>query len=231
MASGKPLQRDYSFQRDYPEGPAVRGYWHEPAGAWEHVLVLTHGAGSDCQAQLLVSIAEEFARAGFAALRCDLPYRQKRPKGSPFPAGAAEDREGLRRAVLTAREKAKGSVYLGGQSYGGRQATMLAAEQPGLADALLLTSYPLHPPGQATKLRTEHFPKLLTAALFAHGSKDPFGSLEEMRQALAAIPARTALLEFEGGVHGLMQKRDGDKAFQAMAVRVREAFENFTAGK
>ena len=53
----------------------------------------------------------------------------------------------------------------------------------------------------------------------------------EMRRALAGIPVRTALLEFEGGVHGLVQKRDGDKAFQAMAVRVREAFENFTAGK
>ena len=225
MASGK------LFQRDYPEGPAVRGYWHEPAGAWKHALVFTHGAGSDCQAQLLVSIAEEFARAGIAALRCDLPYRQKRPKGSPFPAGAAEDREGLRRAVLAVREDAKGCVYLGGQSYGGRQATMLAAEEPGLADALLLTSYPLHPPGQPAKLRTEHFGKLQTPALFAHGSKDPFGSLEEMRKSLAGIPARTALLEFEGGVHGLVQKRDGGKAFQAMAVRVREAFEAFIAKK
>jgi hypothetical protein len=137
----------------------------------------------------------------------------------------------LRRAVLAVREEAKGRVYLGGQSYGGRQATMLAAEDPGLADALLLTSYPLHPPGQPAKLRTEHFGKLQTPALFAHGSKDPFGSLEEMRQALVGIPARTALLEFEGGVHGLVQKRDGGKAFQAMAVRVRQAFETFAAGK
>jgi predicted alpha/beta-hydrolase family hydrolase len=205
----------------------VRGYWHEPAKDWKHALVFTHGAGSDCQAPLLVSIAEEFARGGIAVLRCELPYRQKRPKGSPFPAGAAEDREGLRRAVLAVREKAKGRVYLGGQSYGGRQATMLAAEQPGLVDALMLTSYPLHPPGQPAKLRTEHFAKLQTPALFAHGSKDPFGSLEEMRQALDTVSARTTLLEFEGGVHGLVQKRDGDKAFQAMAARIRQAWEEF----
>ena len=190
--------------------------------------MFTHGAGSNCEAPLLVVIAEEFAAAGIAVLRCDLPYRQKRPKGSPFPAGAAEDREGLRRAVSALREIAGGRVYLGGQSYGGRQATMLAAESHGLVDALLLTSYPLHPPGQPERLRTAHLPDLRTPALFAHGSKDPFGTLDEMRNALAQIPSPAMLLEFEGGVHGLVQKRDGAAAFKAIAARIRKAFEEFT---
>ncbi|HEY7616407.1 MAG TPA: alpha/beta fold hydrolase [Terriglobales bacterium] len=217
------------FERDFPAGPAVRGFWHEPSKGWKNALVFTHGAGSNCEAPLCVVIAEEFAAAGIAVLRCDLPYRQKRPKGAPFPAGAAEDREGLQRAVSAVREKAGGRVFLGGQSYGGRQATMVAAENDGLADALLLTSYPLHPPGQPNQLRTAHFTKLQTPALFAHGSKDPFGTLEEMRESLVQIPAPTALLEFEGGVHGLVQKQDGTAAFKAMAIRVREAFEEFTS--
>ncbi len=223
MADGTP------FQRDFAEGPAVRGFWHEPAKSWNDALVFTHGAGSNCEAPLLLALAEEFTKAGIAVLRCDLPYRQKRPKGSPFPAGAAEDREGLQRAVLAVREKAGGRVYLGGQSYGGRQATMLAAENDELVEALLLTSYPLHPPGQPKQLRTAHFPKLRTPVLFAHGSRDPFGTLEEMREALAKIPAKTRLLEFEGGGHGLVEKRQGAEAFKAMAVRVREAFEEFTS--
>ncbi len=223
-----PAQRK-PFERNFPTGPSVRGIWHEPPKGWKNALVFTHGAGSNCEAPLLVVIADEFAAAGIAVLRCDLPFRQKRSKGSPSPAGAAEDREGLQRAVSAVREKAGGRVYLGGQSYGGRQATMLAAEAEGLADALLLTSYPLHPPGQAERLRTAHFPALRTPCLFAHGSKDPFGTLEEMRRALTQIPAGTFLLEFDGGVHGLVQKRDGAAAFKAMAVRLREAFEKFTS--
>lgn len=218
-----------SFSRTYAEGPAVRGFWHEPSGSWKDALVFTHGAGSDCSSLLVVSIADEFAAAGIAVLRCDLPYRQRRPRGAPSPSGAAEDREGLRRAAQAARETASGLVFLGGQSYGGRQATMLAAEDPGVADALLLTSYPLHPPGKPAQLRTGHFPNLRTPAFFAHGSKDPFGSLEEIKQALTEIPARRTLLEFDGGVHGLVQKRDGPKAFREMAVRVQEGFQKFLA--
>ena len=95
-------------------------------------------------------------------LRFDLPYRQERPHGPPFPAQAARDREGIRRAVEALREGPPAKVYLAGHSYGGRQSTMLAAEQQGLVDALLLLSYPLHPPRKPEQLRTAHFPNLRT---------------------------------------------------------------------
>ena len=140
--------RAVPVERKFPEGPAVRGFLHQAETAGGDALVLTHGAGSNCEAPLLVGLAEQFAAAGVTVLRCDLPYRQRRPKGSPFPSGAAEDREGLRRAVAVAREFAAGRIYMGGQSYGGRQATILASEAPGLIAALLLISYPLHPPGK-----------------------------------------------------------------------------------
>ena len=92
----------------------------------------------------------------------------------------------------------QGRVFLGGHSYGGRQSTMLAAEEPGLVDGLLLLSYPLHPPGKPAQLRTAHFPALRTPAVFIHGTKDEFGSIEEMRAALELIPAHVELVPVEG---------------------------------
>jgi predicted alpha/beta-hydrolase family hydrolase len=173
----------------------VRGWLHQPEAASGRGLVITHGAGSNCESPLLRAVAEAFAGAGYYVLRCDLPYRQLRAKGPPFPGLAARDREGLRRAAEAMREIASGRVILGGHSYGGRQATVLAAEQPAVADALLLLSYPLHPPHKPEQLRTGHFSQLRTPALFVHGTRDPFGSIEEMRAALRAIPAPNALFD------------------------------------
>ena len=80
---------------------------------------------------------------------------------------------------------------------------MAAAEDAGIGDALLLLSYPLHPPGKANQLRTEHFAKLHVPAMFAHGTRDSFGTIDEMRAAVAAIPAVTELLAIDGAPHGL----------------------------
>lgn len=187
---------------DEAAAPAVSGFLHRPVGAMAGGLVLAHGAGSNCRAPLLVAVAVAFAEAGFTVLRCDLPFRQQRLAGPPL-GSAALDREGLRRAVEALRRIAPGRLFLGGHSYGGRQATLLAAEDPAVAQALLLLSYPLHPPRRPADLRTAHFPRLQTPALFVHGSRDPFGSIEEMRAALALIPARTILVPIEGGSHSL----------------------------
>ena len=94
-------------------------------------------------------------------------------------------------------------VILGGHSYGGRQASMLAAEQPDIAEMLLLLSYPLHPPRKREQLRTAHFPNLRTPALFVHGTRDPFGSIDELRTAIALIPAPTKLVAIEKAGHEL----------------------------
>jgi predicted alpha/beta-hydrolase family hydrolase len=80
---------------------------------------------------------------------------------------------------------------------------MLAAETPGLVEGLLLLSYPLHPPKKPQQLRTAHFPNLRTPALFVHGTRDDFGSIEEMRAALQLIPAATTLVPIEGAGHDL----------------------------
>ena len=169
--------------------------------------MLTHGAGGNCRAPLLIAAGEAFSNAGLAVLRCDLPFRQRRPSGPPSPAGAAADRAGLKAAVAAVRGIVSGSVSLGGQSYGGRQATLLAAEEPELVAALLLFSYPLHPPGKPERLRTEHFPRLRVPALFVQGTTDPFGTIDEMRAAIAIIPSATSLLPIDGAGHDLRRGR------------------------
>jgi len=205
--------------------PPVRGVAYTPETPTGDGLVLTHGAGGNCNAPLLVAVAEGFAGAGFTVLRCDLPFRQMRSYGPPRPGDAVRDREGLRNALAAVRKMASGRVFLGGHSYGGRQSTMLCAEEPGLADGLLLFSYPLHPPGKPEQLRTQHLPALKTPAMFVHGTRDPFGSIEEMTEALKLIPARHKLIVVEGVGHDLGFK--GKSRRDELAPEVVHTFRNF----
>ena len=177
--------------------PPVRGVLHAATGP--DGLVLTHGAGGNKDAPLLVAVAEAFAARGVIVLRCDLPFRQARPRGAPSPSGAARDREGLGSALARLRARAPGRLYLGGHSYGGRMASMLLAGEPGRADGLLLQSYPLHPPGKPDRLRVEHLPQLRTPTVFVHGARDPFGTVDELERARTLIPARTIVLPVAGG--------------------------------
>jgi uncharacterized protein len=180
---------------------AVAGYLHETEG--EAGLALTHGAGANCEAPLLKVVAEAFAAAGVTVLRFDLAFRRKRRSGPPHPSAATADRDSIRAAVSALRERVSGPVYIGGHSYGGRQASMLAAEDAEIAAGLLLFSYPLHPPDKPDQLRTAHFPELHTPAVFVHGEADPFGSPEEMRAALELIPAAKRLIVIERSGHDL----------------------------
>jgi uncharacterized protein len=200
---------------------SVRGFLHRPGGPAGDCLVLTHGAGSDCNSPLLVTLADAFCDSGVTVLRCDLPFRQSRPNGPP-PRGSAErDQQGLRAAVMSMRRQISGRVFLGGHSYGGRQASMLAAAEPGLLDQLLLLSYPLHPPQRPSELRTAHFPGLRTPALFVHGLRDGFGSIDEVTAALQLIPARTELLPVAGAGHELITKRNKDELLETIVETFR----------
>jgi uncharacterized protein len=151
----------------------------------------------------LIALAEVFSAAGIMVLRCDLPYRQSRSYGPPGPGDAARDRAGLKHAVAIMRAMVSGRLLLGGHSYGGRQSSMLCAEEPDLVAGLLLLSYPLHPPRKPEQQRTQHLPDLRTPALFVQGTRDPFGSIAEMEQALKMIPARVKLMVVEGEGHDL----------------------------
>ena len=196
------MQTPIAFADGAPD-PAVRGFLHSPANPNGDALILTHGAGSNCTAPLLVALSDAFAASGYAVLRCDLPFRQERRIGPPFPGNAERDRAGLHNAVAVLRKSVAGRIFLGGHSYGGRQSTILCAAEPELVSGLLLLSYPLHPPRKPEQLRIQHLPNLRTPSLFVHGTRDPFGSVEEMTNALRLSPAKTELMTVEGAGHDL----------------------------
>jgi uncharacterized protein len=212
------------FVDERPGEIPVRGTLHRATGSCGDFLVLTHGASGNANTALLVSLAAKFASAGMSVLRCDLPYRQRRPHGPPSPSTAKEDQEGLARAIALMKLQFGSRTFLGGSSYGGRQASLLAASHSGLVDGLLLLSYPLHPPGKPTQLRTAHFPQLKTPALFVSGTKDVFGTIAELKAASELIPAHTELVEIAGASHGLSKTGSAESVSSTVAQRFLDFF-------
>lgn len=203
----------------------MTGHLHRPAHPTGDALILTHGAGANAETPLLIALANAFCDTGVAVLRYNLPFRQQRPNGPP-PRGSAEpDQQGLREAIESVRPHASGRILLGGHSYGGRQSSLVAVAEPALVDALLLLSYPLHPPRRPEDLRTKHFPELRTPALFVHGARDPFATLDELTTALTLIPARTGLLPIPAAGHELLSKKNNVE----LPALVAETFLAFTA--
>jgi predicted alpha/beta-hydrolase family hydrolase len=159
-----PMHSPTSFSDDSLT-PSVRGWLHRPDTPNGNALILTHGAGGNCNAPLLVALSETFCGLGYTVLRSDLPFRQERRTGPPFPGNAERDRVGLRNAVAAMRKQGPGKIFLAGHSYGGRQGTMLCAAEPDLVSGLLLLSYPLHPPRKPEQLRIQHLPATRLEAL------------------------------------------------------------------
>jgi uncharacterized protein len=193
------------------------GFLHRASG--EHGIALTHGAGTNCNAALLQSLAALLAEGGVTILRYDLPFRVSRPAGPPRSPDAAADRDGIRAAVQAVRCVVPGRVVAGGHSYGGRQTSIAAAENLESADGLVLLSYPLHPPRRASELRTGHFPQIHKPCLFIHGTRDPFGSPAEMTESLKMIPGPVELYVIDGAGHDLNRPA---RTVQSVAARIIE---------
>jgi len=180
----------------------IAGIAHEPEDTPAGVVVLTHGAGGSRESALLQKLCDEWARRGLLAVRYNLPYRRRRPKGPPSGSGAG-DRAGILEAIAVCRDLADGPLIAGGHSYGGRQTSMVVAENAQPVDLLTLFSYPVHPPGKPERARTEHLPDIEVPTVFTHGTSDPFGTLDEVRAAAALIPAPTEIVEITGARHDL----------------------------
>ncbi len=182
----------------------LAGVAHEPDGAPKGVVVLTHGAGGNRDAPLLIRICDEWARTGFLAVRYNLPYRRRRPKGPPSGSATA-DQDGIAEAIGWARGLGHGPVLAGGHSYGGRMTSMVSAGSGG-PDVLTLVSYPLHPPGKPERARTEHLPRITAPTVFTHGTADPFGGIDEIRAAADLIAGPSTVVEITGARHDLASK-------------------------
>jgi uncharacterized protein len=198
----------------------IAGIAHEPDGTPSGVVVLTHGAGGSRESPLLQQLCDEWARSGWLAVRYNLPYRRRRPKGPPS-GSAASDRASIVEAIAVCRDLADGPLIAGGHSYGGRQTSMVVAETAQPVDLLTLFSYPVHPPGKPERARTEHLPGIAVPTVFTHGTSDPFGTLDEVRAAAALIPAPTEIVEITGARHELGSKTlDVPKLAVAAALRL-----------
>lgn len=171
-------------------------------------LLLTPGASAGRDQPALVLLDDALSARGIIVSRMDFPYRlagRRAPDRAPVLIEAI--REGA--AELATRAKARPtSIALGGRSMGGRMCSMAVAE--GLpAAALVLISYPLHPPGKPDQLRTDHFPHIDVPCLFISGTRDAFGTPDELTTATKAIPGPVTHVWVEGGDHGL-RKKDQD---------------------
>jgi uncharacterized protein len=164
-------------------------------------LVLTPGAGARRDQSGLVAIDQKVAQRGIVVERIEFPAQTAGKRRPDTPAVCIET---IRTATATLAQRLNvptGLVAIGGRSMGGRMCSMAVAEGLEVA-ALVLVSYPLHPPGRPDRLRTAHFPDLRLPCLFVSGRRDPFGSPEELEQETAAIPGPVSL-NFVDGDHSL----------------------------
>jgi predicted alpha/beta-hydrolase family hydrolase len=173
-------------------------------------LLLAPGAGADRDQPALVAIDAAASAAGVVVVRMDFPYRRagrKAPDRAPL----------LVQAVVEEAAELAGRVdrlVLGGRSMGGRMCSMAVAE--GLeAAGLVLISYPLHPPGRPDRSRTEHLPRLRVPCLFVSGTRDAFGSPEELEAATQVVPGPVTHRWIDGKDHGL---RGADQAVAQLVL-------------
>ncbi|MFM8237201.1 MAG: alpha/beta family hydrolase [Actinomycetota bacterium] len=199
-----------------------------PRRGADRAVLLAHGAGSDRQAPALAAVADALAGVGVPSLRFDFPYRiagRKAPDRPPVLAAAVED--AIRRlASRTGLPRER--LVLGGRSMGGRYCSMAAADGGALGCALL--GYPLHPPGKPDRLRVEHFGALTAPVLFAQGTRDSFGSPDELRAAAAAIPGRVTFHWVDSGDHGFRPLRSSGLDPDGVLVDVAAAVVAFVLG-
>jgi predicted alpha/beta-hydrolase family hydrolase len=184
------------------------------ASASAPTLILAHGAGAGEDHPWMRRVAQGLADRGIFVATFNFPYMEA-PRSVPDPAPVLE--EAYRVVWHEVRGMTRGPVLAGGKSMGGRIASQAAARgllAPGLA-GLIFFGYPLHPPGKPAQRRDRHLPGIDVPLLFLHGTRDPFGSPDEMR-ALAGDLPRATLELVEGGDHSLATPKRQDPQGQSL---------------
>ena len=166
-------------------------------------VVLFPGAGSSASHSSLVSLEE--ALSPLPVARIDFPYRRA---GKSFPDKTPVLLECVRNEVRAFADQLgvqTSQLLIGGRSMGGRMCSMAVADEadPLHVAALVLMSYPLHPPKKPENLRTEHLPRITVPILCVSGTKDNFGSPEELESAFSVVPAHVQWHWVQNGRHEL----------------------------
>lgn len=192
------------------------------------LLVCAHGAGGNYADRALSAAARSLQTAGLAVLRFNFPYRERKSgRPDPMPALMASFRE----VVDAARAELKPSrLLIGGRSMGGRAASMLAAD--GLeADGLLLLAYPLHPPGQTSKLRDAHLPAIRMPVLCFNGTRDAFCERSLMDRVLGGVGPNWTMHWLEGADHSFHVLKSSGRNDAAVLEEVRDATRDWLQGR
>lgn len=177
---------------------------HQPSRRRGPAFLLVPGAGGDLETPGLVGLADAIAELGHLVVRANLPYREA---GRRAPR-ADRSIPGYLAVLAAARELAPRTPWVGGgKSYGGRVATLAAAEGADVA-GLVLYGYPLHPPGKPERLRVDHWPDVRQPCLFLQGDRDPFGGPEEIGEHVTRLPRRATVHHVVGGDHSLAVTRN-----------------------
>jgi predicted alpha/beta-hydrolase family hydrolase len=166
-------------------------------------ILLAHGAGAPMDSPAMAAIAKSLAEAGFRVARFEFDYMASRRTSSgrkPPPRGETLKPEYV---AAIAALKARGPLIIGGKSMGGRVASMIADEQH--AAGLLCLGYPFHPVGKPTQLRTAHLAELKTPTLIVQGTRDPFGTRDEV--ATYKLSKAIKILWLEDGDHDLRPRK------------------------
>jgi predicted alpha/beta-hydrolase family hydrolase len=162
-----------------------------------HTLVLAHGAGGPMDSPFMNRVASGVAALGARVVRFEFPYMARRRasggRGAPDRPSVLE----ARWKEVVAELGGGPRLFVGGKSMGGRIASMVADEVS--ARGLVCLGYPFHPPGAPAKLRTAHLERLETPTLILQGTRDAFGSREEIAAYRLSPAIRVHYLE--GGDH------------------------------
>jgi predicted alpha/beta-hydrolase family hydrolase len=194
-------------------------------------LVLAHGAGGRQTHPWMVAMAKALVERGLDVVTFDFLYTHARRR---LP-DRNEILEATWRAVLAAvraRDERGARLFAGGKSMGGRIATQVAADWDGPAekvDGLVSFGYPLHPPGRPDKLRVAHLPKVKAPALFVQGSRDAFGTPEELRPFVDEMPSGARVYVVDGGDHSLVLPKSAGQRPEDVVARVADEVVLFTA--
>lgn len=181
--------------------PEVSAALHEPDDATGPAVLLTPGAGGSYEGSALAGLADVFRGLGCTVVRANLPHHElgrRAPRAEASVAGFCA----LLQAAQSQVDAPQGWVA-GGKSYGGRVASLAAVDGDLDVVGLVFLGYPLHPPGKPDQLRVDHWHRVPCPALFLQGSRDPFGSAEELEPHLTKLRRRATLLAVEGGDHSL----------------------------
>jgi predicted alpha/beta-hydrolase family hydrolase len=178
------------------------------------LFVFAHGAGAGRDHPWMRRVADGLTRRGVIVVTFNFPYIEAR-RSAPDRGPVLE--EAFQRAWHDATRQTTGRVFAGGKSMGGRIASQAAARQlfEPPAAGLVFFGYPLHPPGKANQRRDRHLPTIQCPMLFLQGTRDPFGSPDELRALVETLPRATLHL-VEGGDHSLVATKRADPSGQSL---------------